>query len=273
MEGNQPERIEEAGLQGLRAVVTGSSRGIGRTIAMHLAAAGADVLVHGNRSRESAQTLVTAIRELGRRGDLVLADVSDAAQRKALVDQAWQWSPRVDIWINNAGADVLTGEAAGWTFDQKLQRLWQVDVAATIDLSRQVGRRMYAAGRVAPPPMILNVGWDQAEQGMGGDSGQMFAAIKGAIMAFSRSLARSLAPRVRVNCLAPGWIKTAWGEEAPPYWQRRAVRESLLDRWGTEADVAQMACFLASPAASFINGQVLAVNGGFRHAEDQPDEP
>jgi hypothetical protein len=105
--------------------------------------------------------------------------------------------------------------------------------------------------------VILNIGWDQAEIGMAGDSGEMFAATKGAIMAFTRSLARSLAPRVRVNCLAPGWIRTAWGDQASEYWQRRAVQESLLERWGEPADVARMARFLASSDASFITGQIM----------------
>ena len=117
---------------------------------------------------------------------------------------------------------------------------------------------MKAAGGGA----IVNLGWDQAEQGMAGDSGEMFAATKGAIMAFSRSLAKSLAPQVRVNCLAPGWIKTSWGEQASAYWQQRATRESLRGRWGLPEDVAAVARFLASPAADFITGQVIAVGGG-----------
>jgi 3-oxoacyl-[acyl-carrier protein] reductase len=83
-------------------------------------------------------------------------------------------------------------------------------------------------------------------------------------MAFTRSLAKTLAPQVRVNCLAPGWIKTAWGDRASDYWQQRAQRESLLRRWGTPEDVARAARFLVSPAASFITGHVLPVNGGYR---------
>src|SRR5690606_14341241 len=122
----------------------------------------------------------------------------------------------------------LTGAAAAWNFDQKLAALWEVDVRATIRLSRLAGRNMRTLGGV-----IVNIGWDQALWGMGGDSGEMFAAAKGAVMAFTRSLARSLAPRVRVNCVAPGWIRTAWGGQASEYWQRRAAAESLLERWGT----------------------------------------
>jgi 3-oxoacyl-[acyl-carrier protein] reductase len=109
---------------------------------------------------------------------------------------------------------------------------------------------------------IVTVGWDQAETGMAGDSGELFAATKGAIMAFTRSLALSLAPSVRVNALAPGWIKTAWGENASAGWQERAVRETPLARWGTPEDVARVARFLVGPDAAFLTGQVLRVNGG-----------
>ena len=81
-------------------------------------------------------------------------------------------------------------------------------------------------------------------------------------MAFTRSLALSLAPTVRVNALAPGWIKTAWGEGASPAWHDRVLRETPLARWGTPEDVAQAACFLVSPGAAFLTGQIIRVNGG-----------
>ena len=123
---------------------------------------------------------------------------------------------------------------------------------------RAIGQRMKAHRGGS----IVTVGWDQAETGMEGDSGELFAATKGAIMAFTRSLARSLAPSVRVNALAPGWIKTAWGESASYTWQQRALRETPLARWGTPDDVARAARFLVGPDAAFLTGQVLRVNGG-----------
>jgi len=83
-------------------------------------------------------------------------------------------------------------------------------------------------------------------------------------MAMTKSLAQSLAPRVRVNCVAPGWIQTAWGQDASDQWQRRAQKESLMDRWGLPADVAAAVVFLCLPESNFISGQVLPVNGGFR---------
>jgi 3-oxoacyl-[acyl-carrier protein] reductase len=249
-----------AELGGRIAVVTGASSGIGRAIALELAAAGASVLVHARVSREAAEETAAQIRACGGESIVALHDLADEADTLALEAHAWNWHGAVDIWVNNAGADVLTGEAAGWSFQQKLAELWQVDVSATLRLSRLAGKRMKARGA----GVIINMGWDQAEHGMAGDSGELFAAVKGAVMAFTKSLARSLAPEVRVNCLAPGWIKTAWGERASGPWQRRAVGECLLARWGTADDVARVARFLASPAAGFITGQSIAVNGGFR---------
>jgi NAD(P)-dependent dehydrogenase (short-subunit alcohol dehydrogenase family) len=81
-------------------------------------------------------------------------------------------------------------------------------------------------------------------------------------MAFTRHLARHLAPAVRVNCLAPGWIKTAWGESASERWQQRVAAETPLQRWGLPEDVAAAARWLASPGAAFITGQIVRVNGG-----------
>jgi len=248
-------------LQNHVAVITGASGGIGRAIALELAANGADVVVHGKERRQAAEQLAVEIERMGRQAKVLLADLANETERDALAEAAWQWKSKVDVWMNVAGADVLTGQAASWPFERKLAALWQVDVAATMGLSRAIGLRMKDRGS----GVILNIGWDQAEQGMAGDSGQMFAAAKGAVMAFTRSLAQSLAPEVRVNCLAPGWIRTAWGEQASAYWQERALRQSLRGRWGTPEDVARAAVFLASPAADFLTGQIIPVNGGFRY--------
>jgi 3-oxoacyl-[acyl-carrier protein] reductase len=109
---------------------------------------------------------------------------------------------------------------------------------------------------------IVTMGWDQAETGMEGDSGELFAATKGAILAFTRSLSLSLAPTVRVNALAPGWIKTAWGEDASSPWQERVLRETPMARWGTPDDVARVARFLVGPDSAFVTGQVFRIDGG-----------
>jgi 2-amino-4-hydroxy-6-hydroxymethyldihydropteridine diphosphokinase len=245
-------------LTGRRALITGSTSGIGRAIALELAAAGADVIVHGRRSRQAAEETAARIRLAGVCSEIRMADLSDSEACRRLVAEAWACWGNLDIWINNAGADTLTGEAAKWPFERKLQELLAVDVTATVILSREVGRRMRDAGS----GVIVNMGWDQAESGMEGDSGELFAASKGAVMAFSRSLALSLAPAVRVHCLAPGWIRTAWGEGASRQWQERVLRETPLRRWGRPEDVAASARWLVSPGAAFLTGQTFRINGG-----------
>jgi len=245
-------------LADLRAVVTGSSSGIGRAIAIALARSGADVVIHRRGSVDQAEEVAAFARTFGVRASALRADLRDPFDRNVLIEQAWNLWQGIDIWVNNAGADTLTGAAAAWPFEDKLKELLEVDVTASIALSRSVGRRMRQLGH----GVILNMGWDQAEVGMAGDSGELFAAAKGAVMAFTKSLARSLAPEVRVNCLAPGWIRTAWGEKASDYWQEKVVRETPLGRWGTPEDVAQAARWLVSPQAQYITGQVIRINGG-----------
>jgi 3-oxoacyl-[acyl-carrier protein] reductase len=244
-------------LAGQTAVITGSSSGIGRAIAIEMATAGADIVIHARRNETGAKEVAEAVQALGRQAHILLADLSQPKEQDKFIHDAWSWRP-ADIWVNNAGMDVLTGNAAYWTFEEKLEALWRVDVVGTIRMAREVGVKMSARGR----GVILNIGWDQAETGMAGDSGQMFAATKGAIMAVTRSLAKSLAPEVRVNCIAPGWIRTDWGHHASDLWQEIATGDSLLARWGEPADIAHVACFLASPAAEFVNGQNISVNGG-----------
>jgi NAD(P)-dependent dehydrogenase (short-subunit alcohol dehydrogenase family) len=184
--------------------------------------------------------------------------LSLASTCEPLAADAWDVWDGLDVAVLNAGADILTGDAAKWPFERKLEALLAVDVRSTMLLGRAIGDRMRRQGR----GVILTVGWDKAETGMEGDSGQLFAATKGAVTAFTKSLALSLAPQVRVNCIAPGWIKTAWGKKASAAWQERAVRDTPLGRWGAPEDVAAVAVWLASPAAAFMTGQVVRVNGG-----------
>lgn len=243
----------------MTAVVTGSTSGIGRAMARALAGAGADVLVHG-RNAEAAAAVAGEIASLGRRAPVVLADLADPAQIERLVKAAWPaLGGRVDLWVNNAGADVLTGGALHLPFAQRVQQLLEVDLRATLLCSHLVGQRMAAQGG----GQIINVGWDQAlSGGVSTESGQLFAAAKAGIAGFSKALARGLAPTVRVNIIAPGWIETAWGEGVNRTLYERLRSQTPLQRWGTPDDVAAALLFLASPAANFLTGQTLMVNGG-----------
>ncbi len=247
-----------ADLSGTRAVVTGSTSGIGRAIVCELACGGAEVLIHGGHSVSAAEVVVEELRTLGVQPAVQMADLGNETELASFVDRCWSSLGRIDVWVNNAGVDLLVGDAAKWEFAAKLQRLFEVDVRSTLLLSRMVGQRMVESGG----GVILSIGWDQAERGMEGDSGELFATAKNAIMGFTRSLAVSLAPLVRVNCIAPGWIRTRWGQQANSAWQERVLRETPLRRWGTPEDVAAVARFLASREASYLTGQVIYVNGG-----------
>ena len=247
-----------ASLHGRRAVVTGASSGIGRAVALEFAMAGADVVVHCAHNVQAARGVCAAIENLGRRSDLLIYDLAQTAACQEIVARAWELWQGVDIWVNNAGADVLTGAAASGDYNSKLQAVLDIDLRGSVLVAKLIGQRM----RQSVGGVILNIGWDQADRGMEGDSAEIFAAAKNGVMGFTRSLALSLAPQVRVNCIAPGWIRTGWGSQASEKWQARVLRETPLGRWGDPADVAQLARFLASTEAAFITGQVISVNGG-----------
>lgn len=246
-----------AALSGKRIVVTGSSSGIGRAIAISCAQAGADVVISCRQSMAKAEAVAEEVRQLGRNADVFSVNIVSGWSREAFAKECFDSGP-VDAIVNNAGADLLTGDLKDADFSTKLKVLLDVDVTGSIDLSRRFGSFFVEQGQGS----ILNIGWDQSDRGMEGDSGELFAAAKNAVMGFTRSLSLSLAPAVRVNCIAPGWIKTAWGDGASDYWQQRVMDETPLKKWGLPEDIANMARFLLSEDASFITGQVINVNGG-----------
>jgi 3-oxoacyl-[acyl-carrier protein] reductase len=252
----------EPPLAGLRTVVTGASSGIGRAIAIAFAAAGARVGIGFCRSAEAAEALASELdrgRAVGREGGhpLLRADLGTLAGCTAIVRDAFAALEDVDVWVNNAGADVLTGEARSWSDERKLELLIDVDLKATIRCSRLV------AGRMRPGGCIINIGWDHATiDGMAGDNPELFAAVKGGVLGFSKSFARSVAPDVRVNVLCPGWVETAYGAGTDRAFYEKVANATPLRRWGQPEDIAGAAVWLASPAAAFITGQAINVNGG-----------
>ncbi|MFO1062673.1 MAG: SDR family oxidoreductase [Pirellulales bacterium] len=249
------------------AVVTGAASGIGRQIALQLASDGFALVIHTAKNVRGLQEVASEIQDLGAPVRAITADYLRPHLLSTFVDAAYAWRGHIHAWVNNAGADVLTGAARNRSFEQRLQELWQVDVAGTMSVSRLVAERMKAwvGGKHGQStPVIINTGWDQAPFGMEGESGQLFCTVKAAVMAFSKALAQSVGPDVRVNCIAPGWIKTAWGQGTSEYWDRRARDESLLARWGTPEDIALAVSWLAGPTAEFINGQTIEINGGWK---------
>jgi 3-oxoacyl-[acyl-carrier protein] reductase len=249
--------LAEAGrLAGLHAVVTGASSGIGRAIAETFAREGAVVLLTHRASPERAREVADAI---GERALVVQADLATRVGCDILVGEARAQLGRIDVWVNNAGADVLTGEAAAWEWERKLDALLAVDLKGTIACSYAIGAVMREQERGGT---ILNMSWDHVTTGMAGDDPQLFSAVKGGVLAFSRSLALRLAPDVRVNVLCPGWIETAFAEHADREFRRSVAESTPLKRWGRPQDVANAALYLASPEAAFITGQAINVNGG-----------
>ena len=258
-------------------VITGASGGIGRAIletyakenvALYLTAnSGAAALRRELSQRQDAPSLAAARlfqADFGRPGaaSALFDEISLTLRR----DQRRE-TPRIDALVCAAGIDLMTPESKALDFDARLERAWRVDVAAVTTLARAFGAAMRDHRREedAPQdydPSVVLFSWDGVARGMKGDSAQIYSACKGAVAAFARSLARSLAPDVRVNTVAPGWIMTTWAEKAPKETIARHAAESLLNRWGRPQEVAGVVRFLTSRDAAYVNGQTLEVNGG-----------
>jgi len=249
----------ELPLAGRAVLVTGGSSGIGRATALAAARAGADVALTYHVNERGAREVERGIQATGRKAVVLHADLANEASVRAIGPGASDGLGRIDAWINNAGAEILTGAGASLSDVKKLDRLLAVDLRGTVLAS------WCAAELLAARPeggVIVNMSWDHVETGMAGTHPQLFAAVKGGVLAFSKSLARTVAPRVRVNVVAPGWIETAFGEGLDEARRREVIAATPLGRWGTPEDVAAAIVFLASPAAAFITGETLRVGGG-----------
>src|SRR5213595_4054411 len=235
-------------LDGKVAVVTGASSGIGRAIALAYAAAGADVAVTYRTNRRGADETADGARAAGRRAEAIRADVAEQGDLDALADTLRRTFGHVDVWVNNAGADILTGDAARLSRIEKLDRLLAVDLRGTVLASWKAVELM----DVQPSGgVILNMSWDHVlGGGLKSEYAQVFCAAKGGVYSFSRALAHSVAPRIRVNVLGPGWIETAYGSGLDPAVKQRIAAKIPLGRWGTPEDIAHAAVYLASDAAA-----------------------
>lgn len=242
-------------LSGKVALVTGSARGIGRSIAELFSAEGAIVVVNDVGSDAGARETLAALEAAGGKGSVEMFDVSDAAQVDAGVKNILQLHGRIDILVNNAGItrDNLLLRMSEEEFDAVVR----VNLKGTFLLTKMVTRHMIKqrSGKVVNISSVV---------GMMGNAGQSnYAAAKAGIIGFTKSIARELASRnVTANAIAPGFIKTAMTEALPEAVQNAFLAQIPLGRFAEPREVAELALFLASDASSYITGQVIGINGG-----------
>jgi 3-oxoacyl-[acyl-carrier protein] reductase len=238
-------------LENMKVLVTGSSRGIGRGIALACAVEGADVVVNYYTHREKAEETAEEIRALDRDALVVQADVSNRKEVLAMVKEGVSHFGRIDVLVNNAGC-IFPFNVASTNYDH-WQRMIDVNLKGVLLCSQTVAPFMVKQKSGS----IVNIAIFEQH----GDTGYVLS--KAAILTLTRGLARDLAPFVRVNAVSPGAIRNGgWIPKMSDEEQAAYLRKIPVGRFGTPEDVAHAVVFLASPAASFITGANLVVDGG-----------
>jgi 2-dehydro-3-deoxy-D-gluconate 5-dehydrogenase len=252
-----PTSIEMFRLDGLVALVTGASAGLGAAIAVALAEAGADVAVHGNTRSPSATC--ERIEACGRRAAALTGDLGNRAVSGGLVSDVISALGRLDILVNNAG--IIRRAPAELYSDEDWDSVIEVDLTSAFRLARAAGKHMLESRRGG---RIVNVTSLLAFQG--GITVPAYAAAKGGLAQLTKALANEWASKgINVNAIAPGYIETdvTTALRADPVRNRQIVDRIPAGRWGQPDDVTGAVVFLASRAASYVHGHVLAVDGGW----------
>ncbi len=242
-------------LDGKVALVTGGSRGIGRSISEHLARAGAFVVVNYVRGAEEAKKTVAAIEAAGGKAEAVGFDVSDMAASEAAVSEVAKRHGRLDILVANAG--IAIDGLVLRVKEEDLDRLFAVNVKGSIACSKAAIKHMMRAktGRIVLLSSIVG------EMGNAGQAG--FSATKAAVIGVTKTLAREYASRgITVNAVAPGFIDTDMTTQIPAEAKEGMLKAIPLGRTGRAEEVAAAVLFLCSDEASYVTGEVLRVNGG-----------
>jgi len=243
-------------LHGRVAIVTGGARGIGRATVLRLAEAGADVVINYARNKEAAECVARRAREFGVRALPLRADVSDVAQTAALVETAVSELGRVDLLVANAGI------WEGAPVEEMSEALWDRVIDANLKGTWTACRAVVPFMKEQGSGSIVIVSSTAGQRGEAGYSN--YAASKGGQISFTKALAAELAPNIRVNSVAPGWVDTELNDEvfgdAPL--KQKIVGTIPLGRVATADDIALAIVFVASDWAQSITGEILNVNGG-----------
>ncbi|HEY0709139.1 MAG TPA: 2-dehydro-3-deoxy-D-gluconate 5-dehydrogenase KduD [Polyangia bacterium] len=244
------------GLGGKTALVTGAATGIGAAIAYALAEAGADVACHGN-NRPPDET-VARIRQLGRKAIALRGDLASKDTPEALVNATVEGLGRIDLLVNNAGM-IKRAPAAEFSAEDWATVI-EVNLSSVFRLCQSAGRKMLAQGS----GKIVNVASLLSFQG--GITVPAYAASKGGVAQLTKALANEWAARgVNVNAVAPGYIATdnTAALQADPNRNRQILERIPAGRWGKPEDIAGAAVFLCSPAAQYVQGHIMVVDGGW----------
>lgn len=243
-------------LSGRVAIVTGASRGIGRATALRLAEAGADVVVNYVNNEAAAEEVARHVREYGVRAVTVRADVGDVAQAQALADAAVESCGRIDVLVANAGI------WEGAPVEELSEALWDRVIDANLKGTWSVCRACVPVMKKQKRGSIVIVSSTAGQRGEANYSN--YAASKGGQISFTKSLSSELAPDIRVNSVAPGWVDTQMndGVFGDQTYESQVVAGIPLRRLASPDDIARSIVFLASDWARHITGEILNVNGG-----------